>query len=85
MRLHNYVINYDRLNFHNVLDSDIETFEVEPLLDRPVDNVGYLPTVFEDLIEIGADASDSDRRNAIVEGITERGMSRPDQSIEYIS
>ena len=82
MKLHNYVINCDRLNFRNVPDSDLETLEYEPLLDGPAGNVGYLPTPFEDLIEVAADATDADRRNAIVEGVKERGLERPDRNIE---
>ena len=80
MKLHNYVITYDRLNFCAIPDDDLVALEVEPLADGPVGNVGYLPTAFEELHAVDPDAEESDRRNSIVQGIMEKPLQRPDRN-----
>ena len=71
-KLHNYVINADQLNFLKTDDDDFEGIEVEPLLDGPTGNRGYLPTVYVDEEE----GESFVRRNYLVEELKAREMQR---------
>ena len=74
-KLHNYVINADQLNFLNVADDDFDTICIEPILNGPKDNVGYLPIPSEEEEEV-----DFDRRKRIVEELSKREMFRPEHN-----
>ena len=65
-KLHNYVINSDSLNFHNIPDSDFEGLEVERLEDGPSGNRRYLPISVEDVVMLEDTAENRDRRDYIV-------------------
>ena len=75
-KLHNYVINADNLNLSRY---DLENFadlEVEPLVDGPRGNRGYLPIVTR-----ASTGNVSSRRNDILRMIEERDIVRPAHNI----
>ena len=76
-RLHNYVINADNLNFVKVDDDDWDAIGIEPLLNGPKGNVGYLPIPPEEEEEV-----DFCRRSRIVEELELRDMSRLSRNIK---
>ena len=71
-KLHNYVINSDNLNFLKVEDNDYDTIGIEPLVNGPKGNVGYLPIPPEEEEEV-----EFCRRLRIVEELALREMKRP--------
>ena len=81
MKLHNYVINANQLIFLNTDINDLDAFEVERLPDGPDGNLGYLPTVSEELYQVGIDPEHKDQRNQIVHELHEKGLSRPERNI----
>ena len=70
--LHNFVINADQLNFLNVDDADHNELGIEPILNGPDGNVGYLPIPPEEEEEV-----DFERRDRIVQELYSREMFRP--------
>ena len=70
--LHNFVINADQLNFLNVDDTNHVAICIEPLLNGPEGNVGYLPIPPEEEEEV-----DFERRDRIVQELYSREMFRP--------
>ena len=83
-KLHNYVINADRLNFLNVSKDDLELFGVERLSKVSFDNNGYYPIVDDEIrstTRTSVDGGNDDRRNLVVEGISERGLRRPQHNV----
>ena len=60
--LHNFVINADQLNFLNVNNADHNAIGIEPILNGPDGNVGYLPIPPEEEEEL-----DFSRRDRIVQ------------------
>ena len=84
MNLHNYVINADRLNFLNVSKDDLESFGVERLSKISFDNNGYYPIVDDEIrstTRTSVDGGNDDRRNLVVEGISERGLRRQQYNV----
>ena len=75
--LHNYVINSDNLNFLKVEDNDFTTIGIEPLVNGPKGNVGYLPIPPEEEEKL-----EFCRRSRIVEELTLRDMTRPAHNVE---
>ena len=71
--LYNYVINVDQLNFLNVDEADHNMIGIEPILNGPEGNVGYLPIPPEEEEEV-----DFYRRDRIVQEMVTREMFRPD-------
>ena len=62
----------------------MESFGVERLNRVSFDNNGYYPTVDDGAINTTCtrvDGDNGDRRQLIVEGITERGLSRPQRNV----
>ena len=81
-KLHNYVINADRLNFRHVPDDNFDTLEVEALVDGPNGNVGYLPIPIENMRKVGREDDFDKRRNIIIDLIKEdEDLIRPDRNI----
>ena len=72
-KLHNYVIDKDNLQFHAA--EDYELFGVEPLINGPDNNHGYLPTL--PICDAQLDNVDSAWRHAIVGELKARDMTRP--------
>ena len=77
-KLHNYVIEADNLNFIKIDDDDFKTLEVDPLIDVPDGNRGYLPTFDENITEVGGA---DDRQKIIVETLEEMELYRPDRNL----
>ena len=81
-RLHNYVIDNDRLDFRTSPDSNtsmqISEFGVESLPDGPENNIGYLPSNTD---EDQGGVESSDRRNGILVGIRQRQLLRPEHNL----
>ena len=78
-KLHNFVINSDKLNFLKVEDSDWDTIRVEALVDGPEGNKGYLPTISDEEEE---DPLTFDRREFVLNEIVTKGLKRPSNNIE---
>ena len=79
-KLHNYVINSDNLNFLKVDDDDYDTIGIEPLVNGPKGNLGYLPIPPEEEEEV-----DFCRRSRIVEELIMREMTRPSHNTTHNS
>ena len=75
-KLHNYVINADNLNLSRYDSDKYVDLEVEPLVDGPRGNRGYLPIVTR-----ASAGNVSSRRNDILRMIEERDIVRPAHTI----
>ena len=83
-KLHNYVINVDRLNFLNIAEDDLKLFGVARLNKVIFDNNSYYPVVNKDVNTIAStriNDDNEDRRLLIVKCIIERELSRPQHNI----
>ena len=74
--MHNYVINADNLNLSRYDSENFADLKVEPLVDGPRGNRGYLPIVTR-----AFSGNISSRRNNILRMIEERGIVRPAHNI----
>ena len=79
-KLHNYVINADRLNFINTDNDNHLEFEIEPLIYGPIGNMGYLPTENRRLFHNEVDQGEY--RALKLRMIRERDMQRPQHNID---
>ena len=75
-KLHNYVINADNLNLIRYDSENYADLEVEPLVDGPHGNRGYLP-----IINRTSAGNVSPRCNDIWRMIEERDIVRPPHNI----
>ena len=75
-KLHNYVINADKLNLTRYDSEKFVDLEVEPLVDGPRGNRGYLP-----IINRASAGNVSSRRTDILRIIEERDIIRPAHNI----
>ena len=67
-----------------VADNDLEALGVERLTRVNFTNNGFYPVIDDDsrLNSTRVDGEDGDRRQLIVEGIKERGLSRPQHNLD---
>ena len=76
-RLHNFVIDNDRISFPDGNDNELTEFGIDALLDGPDGNNGFLPSTVEDENEV----DNAERRNHILAGIEEKQLVRPAHNI----
>ena len=77
-KLHNYVINADNINLIRYDNDNFEDLEVEPLVDGPLGNRGYLPVMNRSINSNHL----SSRRDDMIQMIRERDMVRPEHNID---
>ena len=79
-RLHNYVINADRLNFVNTESDNLMELEIEPLIDGPTGNMGYLPVRYTGAVN--SFVENGEHRELKLQMIRERDMERPQHNVD---